>query len=193
MTNVDSKIIAANSRSTGALVLAGVAVILIVTLLSASVADVPAGSVGILTLFGRVTGEVLPAGKHFVSPFKINHKLSIQTQTLEEHTSTPSKEGLTLEMDISLLYHLNPEKAANVYQNLGIQYAPLIISPNLRAVIRDTTSGYSANTLYSSSRKPVEDKITEDLRNVLEPRGIIIEKVVLRDIRPPHTRAEPKF
>src|SRR5882762_2534612 len=111
MTNVDPGISAANSRSIATLVLAGVAVILIVILLWASIAYVPVGSVGVLTSFGGVTGEILPAGKHFVSPFKINHKLSIQTQTLEGHTSTPSKEGLTLEMDISLTYHLNPEKA----------------------------------------------------------------------------------
>src|SRR5258708_39179264 len=146
------------------------------------------------TLFrsGRITGEILPAGTHFVSPFKINNNLSIQTQTQEEHTSTPSSEGLNLEMDTSLIYHLNPKKAADVYQTLGTHYAPIIIDPNLRSIIRDTTAGHSANTLYSSPRKQVEDEIMEGLKKVLEPRGIIIENVLVRDIQLSH-RIHPSF
>jgi len=169
-------------------ILVGVVALLVVILGYASLAYVPPGSVGVLTSFGRVTDEILSEGTHFVSPFKVNHVLTVRTQTQEEHTSTPSKEGLTLEMDISLTYRLNPEKAASVYQALGTNYALTIIDPNLRSIIRDTTSEYSASTLYSSPRKPVEDKITEDLRKVLGPRGIIIENVLLRDIQPAHTR-----
>jgi prohibitin 1 len=168
--------------------LGGVLVIgaLLVVLLYASMAYVPAGHVGVLTLFGRVTGEVLPEGTHFVSPFKINTTLSIRTQSREEHTSTPSSEGLNLEIDTTLIYHLNPQKAANVFQTIGSQYASTIIEPSLRSTIRDTTAGHSANTLYSSARSQVENEIREGLRNSLEPRGIIIEGVLLRDIQLPH-------
>jgi len=163
----------------------GGSIFLVVILLFASMAYVPVGSVGVLSLFGRVTGETLPEGTHFVSPFKINNKLSIQTQTQEEHTSTPSMEGLNLEIDTSLIYHLDPGKAANVYQTLGTHYASIIIDPNLRSIIRDTTAGHSANTLYSSSRKQVEDEIMQGLKKALEPRGILIENVLLRDIQLP--------
>jgi len=48
-------------------------------LLYASVAYVPAGSVGVLTLFGRVTGEVLPEGTHLINPFKGTNTMSIPT------------------------------------------------------------------------------------------------------------------
>jgi regulator of protease activity HflC (stomatin/prohibitin superfamily) len=190
MANVDPTNIAAKSRLASP-ILAGFAVLLIVILPCASIAYVPVGSVGVLSLFGRVTGEILPAGIHFVSPFKVNHRLSIQTQTHEEHTSTPSMEGLNLEMDTSLMYHLNPEKAADVYRTLGQDYAPNIIGPNLRSIIRDTTASHSANALYSSPRKQVEDEIAEELKKVLEPRGIIIENIRLRDIHRPHTSPNP--
>lgn len=53
-------------------------------------------------------------------------------------------------------------------------------------MIRDTTAGHSANTLYSSSRKQVEDEIMQGLKASLEPRGIVIENVLLRDIQLPH-------
>ena len=91
----------------------------LIILLWASVAYVPPGKMGVLVYFGRVTGETLPAGTHFVSPFKINHVFSVRTQAQEEHTSTPSMEGLNLEIDTSLIYHLDQSHAADVYSKLG--------------------------------------------------------------------------
>ncbi|HEU4414360.1 MAG TPA: prohibitin family protein [Candidatus Angelobacter sp.] len=186
MSHFDPRIINANPRSmaTPAVVISGLVFALII--IWSSVAYVPPGSVGILTSFGRVTGEVLPEGTHLVSPFKINHVLTVRTQTQEEHTSTPSSEGLNLEIDTSLIYHLNRDKAADVFQSIGTNYGSTIIDPNLRSTIRDTTAGHSANTLYSSSRKQVEDEIMNGLKAALEPRGIVIENVLLRDIQLPH-------
>jgi prohibitin 1 len=187
MAQFDPRVITVNPRAAGRNVLIGIGVIFLLILLWASVAYVPPGSVGILTSFGRVTGEVLPEGTHFVSPFKVNHVLTVRTQTQEEHTSTPSSEGLNLEIDTSLIYHLNKEKAADVFQSIGTNYGQTIIDPNLRSTIRDTTAGHSANTLYSSSRKQVEDEIMQGLKAALEQRGIVVENVLLRDIQLPPT------
>jgi regulator of protease activity HflC (stomatin/prohibitin superfamily) len=186
MAHFDPRIINANPRSLGTPVLIGLGLVLVLILGWASLASVPPGSVGVLTSFGAVTGEVLPEGTHLVSPFKINHVMSVRTQTQEEHTSTPSSEGLNLEIDTSLIYHLNRDKAASVFQTIGSEYGKVIIDPNLRSTIRDTTAGHSANTLYSSSRKQVEDEIMQGLKAALEPRGIVIENVLLRDIQLPH-------
>ena len=187
MGHFDPRVINANQRSAGTAVLVGIGLILVLILAWAALAYVPPGSVGVLTSFGRVTGEVLPEGTHFVSPFKVNHVLTVRTQSREEHTSTPSMEGMNLEMDTSLIYHLNRDKAAKVFQNIGTSYAATIIEPILRSTIRDTTAGHSANTLYSSARKQVEDEIMQGLKASLEPRGIVIENVLLRDIQLPHT------
>ena len=181
-----SRVIDANPAPIFRFVAIGAMVFLVFIMLYAAVAYVPPGHVGVLTSFGRVTGEVLPEGTHFVSPFKINHVLSVRTQTQEEHTSTPSSEGLNLEIDTSLIFHLSPDKAADVFQRIGTQYSATIIEPTLRSIIRDTTAGHSANTLYSSSRKEVEDEIRKGLQSMLEPRGIVIESVLLRDIQLPH-------
>jgi prohibitin 1 len=188
MSHFDPRIINSNPKSiSGTPILVGLGLVFIIILLWASVAYVPPGNVGVLVYFGRVTGETLPAGTHFVSPFKINHVFSVRTQTQEEHTSTPSMEGLNLEIDTSLIYHLEQSRAADVYSKLGPDYARTIIDPNLRSTIRDTTAGHSANTLYSSSRKEVEDEIKAGLKAALEPRGVIVESVLLRDIQLPHT------
>jgi len=45
-------------------------VVLVLILLMASTTSIPTGNVGVLTLFGRVTGETLPEGIHLVNPLK---------------------------------------------------------------------------------------------------------------------------
>ena len=173
----------------GVLRLIGLAflVFLLVILLFSSVTRVESGHVGVLTLFGRVTGEALPEGLHLINPFKSNHELSVRTQEIKESASVPSSEGLVMNLDTSLIFHLNPEKAAEVYQQIGPTYATVFIEPNLRAAIREATASHSANALYSGEREMVANQIREQLTNLLGQRGIAVESVLLRDIQLPQT------
>jgi prohibitin 1 len=173
----------------GVLRLVGVAVaaLLVAVLLFAAVAKVPAGNVGVLSLFGRVTGETLPEGMHLVNPFKENNILSIRTQQVKESASVPSSEGLVIALDTSLLYHLNPERAAEVYQKIGPAYEATIVEPSLRAAIREATASHSANALYTGERETVAREIHQQLATELNKRGITVEQVLLRDIQLPAT------
>src|SRR5271155_5227011 len=130
-------------------------VVLVLILLYASVAYVPAGHVGVLTLFGRVTGDVLPEGTHFVNPFKGNNVMSIRTQELKETASVPSDEGLVMTLDTSLLFRLNPEKASDVFQKIGPTYIDVVVEPNMRSAIRAITAEHSASALYTGGREEV--------------------------------------
>jgi regulator of protease activity HflC (stomatin/prohibitin superfamily) len=159
--------------------------VLLVTLLYAAVAYVPAGHVGVLTLFGRVTGDVLPEGTHLVNPFKVNSTMSIRTQEKKETASVPSTEGLIMTLDTSLLFRLNAEKAADVYRTIGPRYTDVVVDPNLRAAIRAVTAAHNANALYTGAREEVAMKIQEELGRVLAPRGVIVESVLLRDVQLP--------
>lgn len=164
-----------------------VAAVFIVIILFASVARVESGHVGVLTLFGRVTAEVLPEGIHLVNPFKVNHELTIRTQEIKESASVPSSEGLVMNLDTSLIYHLNPGKAATVYQNIGLDYRNVLIEPNLRAAIRESTASHTANALYTGEREMVAKQIYDQLTSKLSERGIVVESILLRDIQLPST------
>jgi len=100
-------------RLLGLAVLAFIAVLLIFS----TITRVESGHVGVLTLFGRVTGEVLPEGMHFINPFKVNHEMSIRTQEIKESASVPSSEGLMMSLDTSLIYHLNPRFTKKLVRN----------------------------------------------------------------------------
>src|SRR6266478_812211 len=94
----------------------------VIIVLMASTTSIPTGNVGVLTLFGRVTGETLPEGIHLVNPLKSVQKLSVQTQSVKESANVPSNEGLILALDTSLLFRLDKNKAAFVYQTVGENY-----------------------------------------------------------------------
>jgi len=100
-----------------------VAVVAVFILLMAATTSIPTGHVGVLTLFGRVTGDVLPEGIHLINPLKSVEKMTVQTQSRKESASVPSKEGLTLSLDTSLLFRLDRDKAAQVLRTIGVDYA----------------------------------------------------------------------
>lgn len=161
------------------------AIVLIAIFLMASTTSIPTGNVGVLTLFGRVTGDVLGEGIHLINPLKSVQKLSIQTQSLKESANTPSNEGLMLALDTSLLFRLDRTKAAQVYQTVGENYTEKIVEPTLRSVIRGSTSSHTANTLYTNARELVQQQIQDELTTQLATRGIIVEAVLLRDVQLP--------
>ncbi len=157
----------------------------VLILLWSSVARVPTGNVGILTMFSRVTGETLPEGLHLINPLKAVHEMSIQTQTQKETASVPSNEGLILTLDTSLIFHLDRNKAAEVYQGIGMDYVEKVVEPNLRSAIRGVTSAHSANALYTGLREEVAQKIQDELVRNLAPQGIIVQSILLRDVQLP--------
>src|SRR5579859_6571657 len=101
------------------LIALGTLALLLVILFFNSITRVGTGHVGVLTLFGKVTGETLGEGMHVINPLKTNNELSVQTQSVKESASVPSSEGLMMSLDTSLIYHLNPDRAAEVFQRIG--------------------------------------------------------------------------
>lgn len=162
-----------------------VGAILLLILLFSSVTSIPTGNVGVLTLFGRVTGDVLGEGIHLINPLKSVQKLSVQTQSVKETANTPSNEGLILDLDTSLLFRLDRSKAAQVFQTVGENYAEKIVEPTLRAAIRSATSSHTANALYTNARELVQQQIQDELTTQLAARGVVVEAVLLRDVRLP--------
>src|SRR5713101_2044241 len=71
-------------------------VALLVFLSFSPIAIVPAGHVGVMTVFGRVTGQIVKEGINVVNPLAQTHLMTIRTQEIKETTAVPSREGLIL-------------------------------------------------------------------------------------------------
>jgi prohibitin 1 len=154
---------------------------------SRALRTISTGHVGVTTLFGKVTGERLDAGIHVVNPLKRVAELSVRTQEVKEHAAVPSSEGLIMRLEASLLYRLDPQRAPQVYQTLGSDYASIVIAPNFRSVMRAVTSAHTASALYSEGRETVARQMLDHMQQALTPRGIVVENVLLRDIVLPDT------
>ena len=143
---------------------------------------VPAGNVGVIDFFGTVSKNTLKSGINFVNPLARVVKFSIKTLELKEIMDVPSREGLTVQLEISALYHLDPEKAADVYRTIGPNFVEIILEPQFRSVARGVTSQYEAKALYTSEREVLSQQIKVELEKLVAPRGLTIETTPLRRV-----------
>ncbi|MBM4287848.1 MAG: prohibitin family protein [Deltaproteobacteria bacterium] len=161
------------------------AVILGLAFLGSALTVVPAGHVGVQVLFGKVYPDVLPEGLHIVNPMISVKNMSVRTQEIFEPAESPSREGLNVVLEASLLYHVNPETAARLYQQVGPQYAQVVLAPSFRSAIRGVTVQHEAKDLYTSGREIIATQIAEDLKKTMAARGLSLEQVLLRRIQLP--------
>jgi prohibitin 1 len=143
---------------------------------------IPAGHVGVVDFFGTVSPVTLKAGINLVNPLARVFKFSVKTQEIKETMDVPSKEGLTVQLEISTLFHLDPDKAADVYKSIGPNYIQIILEPQFRSVSRGVTAGYEAKALYTSEREMLAEIIQKDLQKLVGPRGITVEASPLRRV-----------
>jgi prohibitin 1 len=167
----------------------GMLVLLVIAIIAAasSTSCIRTGHVGVVTLFGRVTGQTLSEGIHIINPAASVTELSVKTQEIKERANVPSKEGLIMGVEASILYHLDPTQASTVLQKVGPNYADVLLIPNFRSAIRAITAANNAASLYSDARESIARNILDDVQRQVAPRGIVVENVLLRDLQLPDT------
>ncbi len=107
--------------------------------------QIPAGYVGVVDFFGVVSNQTLRAGISPVNPLANVIKYSIQTQEHKETMQVLSREGLTIGLEVSALYRLNPDSAARVYMTVaGGDYETIILIPQFRSICRAVTASFQA-------------------------------------------------
>jgi regulator of protease activity HflC (stomatin/prohibitin superfamily) len=162
----------------------GIAVALVIAI-SQCWTIIPAGHTGVIDFLGLVSDETLKPGVNLVNPMAKVEKLSIKTQELKELMSVPSKEGLSVDLEISLLFKLDSDMANEIYKTVGANYADIILVPQFRSVVRGVTARYEAKALYTASREQLAEEILTELEKLVGPRGITVEQAPLRQIQLP--------
>lgn len=168
------------ARAAGCAVLCVVGFILF--LIGNPFTTIPAGHVGVKDFFGSVSPSTLLPGIRLVLPFTRVVKMTIQTQEMKEQADVPSKEGLILNLEVSLLYQLDPAKAVDIYKTVGKDFSATIVEPQFRSAIREITASYEAKALYSAERERIAKEIFDLFRRLASERGIIVQQVLLRKI-----------
>lgn len=143
------------------------------------------GEVGIKQRLGKLNEQVVTQGSIIYNPITSRVvKASSQTKNIELSLSLPSKEGLSITSQISILYRINPEKLPMLIKSIGLQYEEIITSV-FRSASADICAQYFAKDMHSGMRSSIEEAIKAKMIVVLGPQGIIIEAVLMKSIQLP--------
>jgi len=157
---------------------------LLVVLLGSCVVIRP-GEVGVKRKFGKLSDKVYDQGVYAINPFfAIMLKTPIRTVNMEVDLSLPSKEGLNIEANISILYRIDEQKVPTLIENVGNDYES-IISSVFRSAAADVCAQYMAKDMHSGKRSEIEGEVVTVMNSHLNHRGIAIEAVLLKSIQLP--------
>jgi len=144
------------------------------------------GEVGVKRTLGKIKPQALPEGVQTFNPLLTRIiKIPTRTVNLEVRAPLPSKEGLTVQSDVSILYRVEGSYAPKIVEQIGLSYAEVVILPVFRSAVTDVSSRYFAKDMHTGQRADIERAIREVMMAQLKDRGFVVESVLLKSITLP--------
>lgn len=144
--------------------------LLILTIFTSFFVVVHAGERGVLMRFGQVQPSVFDEGLHLIVPL-VNTvaKLSVQVQSQEISAEASSRDLQDVFTDVALNWHIIPETANLIYQQIGDEQAIItkIINPAVEEVLKAVMAQYTAEEIITKRgevKAGVDTALTERLR-----------------------------
>jgi regulator of protease activity HflC (stomatin/prohibitin superfamily) len=146
----------------------------VVLLAATSLAVVPAGHRGVITLFGKVQDQIFDEGIHLKNPFKSVQNIEVRTRKLQVEADSASKDLQSVSTTIALNYHPSPEAVNRLFQEVGLDYGNRIIDPAIQESVKAAAAKFTAEELITK-RSEVKAEIINQLRDRLQSKHIIID------------------
>ena len=148
--------------------------LLLLIVLKSALYEVPAGNIGVVTRFGAVNRVAYP-GINVKIPFVEKAvMLNVRTQKDEVDATAMSENLQVVTSLIAVNYHLDGAHAKEVYQNVGPNYADIIVAPAIQNTFKAVTARFSAEELITK-RDDVREQSEVELSKQLEPYFIVVE------------------
>lgn len=149
-------------------------------------ATVRQDEIGVMTRFGRVTSGPLQPGARLIVPGVSSVvKVPARIVNREVRLEMPTREGLNVAAEVSILYRVKAEMLPTILANSGTEYEEDVVIPVFRSAAADVSARYMAKDMHSGTRSGIEEEIRSRMMSVLEPRGFEVENVLLKSIRLP--------
>lgn len=143
------------------------------------------GEVGIKQRYGKFVSRPLNQGMVSFNPFTTKViKTSTQTQNLRLELNLPSKEGLSVQSMISILYRIQSDSIGQIINNYSLDYEPLI-GAIFRSAASDVCAQYFAKDMHSGKRSDIEESIRLKMVELLNGNGVLIQSVLMKSISLP--------
>jgi prohibitin 1 len=143
------------------------------------------GQVAVKQRFGKLSENTKSQGIMFYNPF-VSRVIRVPTRTINREITMnlPSKEGLTIASDVSILYRIQASKVTDVIREIGLNYDQIITSV-FRSAAADICSQFFAKDMHSGERRVIESQIADLMNERLGIKGFVIEAVLLKSITLP--------
>lgn len=177
-----------------------IAIVVIIALLAlTSLRLVRAGTVKVVTRFGRVTGRMLRPGAHFIIPLaegtityntkKVTYEASNEPQRSKAtYTDIPvdttTLDGQQIELNYTARFSIDPAKAGWIANNIGTEadVVEKIVKTDTRIHARNIAREFNAADLYTGNISQVQRAIEDTLRPIFEENGLILDEFGIRSI-----------
>jgi len=154
----------------------------------ASCVTIREGEVGVKRKLGKYSDKPYTSGIKAFNPFVSRIiKISTQTENLEVGLNIPSKEGLTIMSEVSILYNIDGNKVPKLLRTIGTEYERNVILPVFRSAVADVTSRFYAKDMHTGERATIEKAIKEQMMVLMDGKGIEVEAVLLKSIKLPQS------
>ena len=151
---------------------------------------IPAGHVGVATLFGKVTEQHYKSGMHFpVNPLLSWRVYDVRQKTHKESAGVPSQDQLTTQIDVSVQYRLIGSMAPAILQDTGTpeQTIQVHLVPRVRSLLREQGKSIerAEDFFQEATQQTLQTNLETGLQSALADKGIEIQDVLIRDITLP--------
>jgi regulator of protease activity HflC (stomatin/prohibitin superfamily) len=160
--------------------------IIAAALFLSSCAVIRPGEVGVKQTLGKLNDQPVEEGVRFFNPFTTTFiRVPIRTTNVEQTLLLPSKEGLTITAEVSVLYNIEKDQAPNIIKDIGKNYERNVLINTLRSAAANISAEYFAKDMHSTRRSEIERSIQDKMNEVLSEKGFDVQAVLLKSINLP--------
>ena len=176
----------------------GLAVV-VLGVLTSCIKQIDVGQIGVQSLFGKVSDNILTSGLNTVNPLVDIKKVDIKTQNYtmsgvhdegdkegDDAIRVLTADGLEVIIDLTVLYRVLSNEAPRIMRETGLDYRDKIVRPLTRTKIRDNAVYYTAIDLYSTKRDQFQTRIFKSIEEDFKKRGLVLEQLLVRNITLPN-------
>lgn len=141
-------------------------------------------------IFRKFTGgldkeNVYQPGFQIVAPWNKMYIYVVREQKSEETMDVLDKSGLSVNIDVSVRFNPEYNKIGYLHEVFGKDYISQLVVPEVRSSVRQVAGRYTAEEIYSTRRKEVEDAIIKETSIILKKNNIQMQALLIRSINLP--------
>ena len=151
---------------------------------------VPAGYVGVATLFGEVQSDPYEEGLHIpVNPFFEWYLYDVRQKSHLEEANVPSQDQLQTKIQVSVQFRLEKTGVPMILKETGTAADVLIVHivPKLRSLLREQgkTIKRAEDFFLEKTQQNMQTSLLAGLQDYLGNKGVNVGAVLIRDISLP--------